>query len=465
MVARFEDYGHKIMLNKLSLTYKIIFILLFFMLVNSVLLIKHAEEQLELSILDQVKEQVVIFLFGIEREIQNLANPSDQTSLEGILRSINIHKNVKEQNFTPIKIYVYDSDGKVLAHTEPGKHEDKDIGGYHGQVFRTGRPYISEEIEVKYDEKTGKDISVIDVIVPLVIGGKIVGGIETEINLEKTMENIQTIDDQYEKKTALVIIIQALILFFLLWWVIHRILISPITQYDQVTRDIASGDLSSRIKSRLSKDELGRLGSSVNVMADSIERLIQEQEDAYLQTLVSLMKALEAKDEYTARHSSRVSKYSVKLGEYIGIPKEKLELLKKGALMHDIGKIGIPDAILNKRGSLNAEEYEIIKTHPVKTAIIMRPLKRFKEFTEIAAWHHERWDGKGYPDGLSGDKIPLLARIVSIADAWDALTGDRVYRQGMQESKALDLIKNGRDLGQWDPQLIDTFIRMMENNR
>ncbi len=133
--------------------------------------------------------------------------------------------------------------------------------------------------------------------------------------------------------------------------------------------------------------------------------------------------------------------------------------------MHDIGKIGIPDAILNKRGPLDVEEFEIIKSHPVKTAIIMRPLKRFKEFTEIAAWHHERWDGKGYPDGLSGDNIPLLARIVSIADAWDALTGDRVYRQGMDESKALNLIENERNSGQWDPQMIDTFIKMMRSSR
>ena len=130
--------------------------------------------------------------------------------------------------------------------------------------------------------------------------------------------------------------------------------------------------------------------------------------------------------------------------------------------MHDLGKISIPDAILNKPGKLTNEEFVIMKTHPIQTATIMKPLKRFKELTEIAAWHHERWDGQGYPDRLKGEEIPMLARIVSIADTWDAMTGDRVYRQGMLPEKALTILRSEKNGGQFDPNLLDAFIEMIE---
>jgi putative nucleotidyltransferase with HDIG domain len=164
----------------------------------------------------------------------------------------------------------------------------------------------------------------------------------------------------------------------------------------------------------------------VNHLANSVQELLHEQERTYMATLSALAQALEAKDPYTAAHSGRVSRYSVKLGRRLGLDADQLSLLKKGALMHDLGKIGIHDSILNKPSALTDEEYQEMKKHPVMSAAIMRPLKRFSSFAEIAAWHHERWDGTGYPDGLQGEEIPLLARIVAIADAWDAMTGDRV---------------------------------------
>jgi len=179
--------------------------------------------------------------------------------------------------------------------------------------------------------------------------------------------------------------------------------------------------------------------------------------------LQSLARALEAKDSYTAGHSGRVAKFSTQLGKHVGVDENQLKLLKHGALMHDLGKIGINDAILNKPGALSDDEYEIMKQHPASTAKIMKPLKRFKEFAEIAAWHHERWDGKGYPDGLKGEKIPLLARIVCIADTWDAMTGDRIYRKGMTVVKALSILDKEKDHGQWDPALIRAFIEMIGN--
>jgi HD-GYP domain-containing protein (c-di-GMP phosphodiesterase class II) len=223
---------------------------------------------------------------------------------------------------------------------------------------------------------------------------------------------------------------------------------------------IADGDLSSRARVHR-RDELGSLADSVNHMADSIEKLLQAQEDAQLQALKALTQALQKKDRYTAGHSGRVKHYSLKLGAQLGLDEATLDLLGRGALMHDIGKIGIPDAVLNKPSPLDDEEFSVMQQHPSFTAAIMRPLVRFRVFAEIAAWHHERWDGAGYPDGLAGEQIPLLARIVSIADAWDAMTGDRVYRKGMSVEKALGILEAEADAGQFDPQLIRLFIAMV----
>jgi putative nucleotidyltransferase with HDIG domain len=179
--------------------------------------------------------------------------------------------------------------------------------------------------------------------------------------------------------------------------------------------------------------------------------------------LKALTKALQSKDAYTAAHSGRVSRYATKLGQQIGLDEDTLNILARGALVHDLGKIGVPEATLNKPSSLTDDEYEIIKRHPKDSAVIMRPLVRMKAYSDIAAWHHEHWDGSGYPDGLAGEEIPLLARIVSIADTWDAMTGKRVYHDGMPIEKGLEILEREKDGGQWDPQLVRAFIQLVRD--
>ena len=177
--------------------------------------------------------------------------------------------------------------------------------------------------------------------------------------------------------------------------------------------------------------------------------------------LFALAKALEARDDDTASHSLNVTKYSMLLGRQIGLDDEEMRILGQGAMLHDLGKIGIPDEILKKPGNLDAFEFERIKEHPRLTSEILAPLETSSHYSSIARSHHERWDGKGYPDGLYGEDIPLLARIVSIADAWDAMTTNRVYRPGMSEKMALSILEKEKDWGQWDPYLIDEFIKVI----
>jgi putative nucleotidyltransferase with HDIG domain len=181
--------------------------------------------------------------------------------------------------------------------------------------------------------------------------------------------------------------------------------------------------------------------------------------------LFALAKALEARDDNTSSHSLNVTRYSMLLGEHIGLEEEKLRALSQGALLHDLGKIGIPDDILKKPGNLDESEFEIIKKHPMLTSDILDTLETSDHFAAIARSHHERWDGTGYPDGLNGEEIPLLARIVAIADAWDAMTSNRVYRDAMSENIALDVFEKEKDSGQWDPYLVEKFINLIRQGK
>ncbi len=181
--------------------------------------------------------------------------------------------------------------------------------------------------------------------------------------------------------------------------------------------------------------------------------------------LFALAKALEARDDNTSSHSLNVTRYSMLLGEHLDLNEEELRALSQGALLHDLGKIGIPDDILKKPGGLDDDEFEIIKQHPMLTSDILDSLEASDHFANIARSHHERWDGAGYPDGLYGEDIPLLARIVAIADAWDAMTTNRVYRDAMSENIALDIFEREKDSGQWDPYLVDKFIKLIRKGK
>ncbi|MFP5213450.1 MAG: HD domain-containing phosphohydrolase [Acidobacteriota bacterium] len=178
--------------------------------------------------------------------------------------------------------------------------------------------------------------------------------------------------------------------------------------------------------------------------------------------LKSLVNALEAKDLYTGKHSERVTGYAVSIAKRLGCSGADLEALNTVGYLHDIGKIGITDTILNKPGSLTRDEYEIVKRHPVIGDSIVAELGLSSGERSIIRHHHERWDGGGYPDGLAGENIPLLARIVTVADAFDAMTSKRAYRDAMASDAAADELKRGR-ARQFDPDALDAFISIIED--
>jgi putative nucleotidyltransferase with HDIG domain len=186
-------------------------------------------------------------------------------------------------------------------------------------------------------------------------------------------------------------------------------------------------------------------------------------EKTHFETIMAFSEALEARDQYTAGHSRRVMEYSKGIGQRMKLDKPDIEDLKRSALLHDIGKIGIPDIVLKKKTKLTDEEYTTIKSHPETGAAILKYIKAFKDLVPAVYHHHERFDGEGYPDGVKGTAIPLHARIIAIADTFDAMTSNRSYRSALSFRSALSELKRNKGI-QFDPDIADIFIEILQES-
>jgi putative nucleotidyltransferase with HDIG domain len=189
--------------------------------------------------------------------------------------------------------------------------------------------------------------------------------------------------------------------------------------------------------------------------------LIEERDSAEA-VVFALARTVEAKSRFTHGHSERVMRYALGLADAAGVSRHEREVLRKGALLHDIGKISVPDAILDKPSALTLEELEIIKSHPTQGAHIVQPLHSLRETLPLIRWHHERPDGQGYPDGLCGDAIPRLVRILSVADIYDALSSDRPYRPSLPQEQCLEMLRQSALDGGLDTDLVAVFHTIAE---
>ena len=194
-----------------------------------------------------------------------------------------------------------------------------------------------------------------------------------------------------------------------------------------------------------------------------VKSLYDRLDDAQ-RVMLALARAVEAKDSHTESHTERVGQAARALGEAAGVAGEQLEDLFLGGIVHDIGKIGVPDAVLAKPGPLTDDEIQVMRQHVVLGEQIVRPLRSAAGLIPIVRNHHERWDGDGYPDRLKGDQIPLAARIVAICDAFDAMVNARPYRPAMGEEHALQALEQGAGR-QWDPALVELFVAMRRNSK
>jgi HD-GYP domain-containing protein (c-di-GMP phosphodiesterase class II) len=234
--------------------------------------------------------------------------------------------------------------------------------------------------------------------------------------------------------------------------------------------EIARGRFGREVSVR-GRDELSDLAYTFNHMSRELasydaenRRLIAALERGYLDTIRSLAAAVDAKDPYTRGHAARVSTLSVEIGRELGLAPEALQALEYGGVLHDIGKIGIPDAILAKAGTLVPEEMALVRAHPRIGAEIVAGVAFLAGAVPAIRSHHERWDGSGYPDGLAGEDIPLIARIVNVADTFDACTSRRPYQEPVTAAEARGILEKLRGV-QTDPAVHDALIRVLASRR
>ena len=213
---------------------------------------------------------------------------------------------------------------------------------------------------------------------------------------------------------------------------------------DFINKPFKTIELTSRIRSLLKVKFL-------NDKADSAEGVI-----------FALARAIEAKDVYTQGHTERVSRFALAVGYHLGLSVEEQDALFKGGILHDIGKIAIPDAILNKPGRLTEEERKIIETHADRGEKICQPLNSIKPALQIIRHHHEKLDGSGYPDHLTGTRIPMVARIMAIVDVYDALTTNRAYRTAFPQDKAFEVLEREGEMGWWDKKILKEFKTILK---
>jgi len=246
-----------------------------------------------------------------------------------------------------------------------------------------------------------------------------------------------------------------------------RRITSPLEVLAQSSRAIARGDFSRRVHLK-TRTEIGELATTFNTMSDELEHFVEDLKRAaeenkalFMGSIQMLAGAVDEKDPYTRGHSDRVTKYSLLIAEEMGEDAEFLEILRVSAQLHDVGKIGIEDGILKKPGALTPEEFEIMKTHTSKGANILRPVPQLREMLPGIELHHESLDGSGYPYGLKGDEIPLLARVIAVADTFDAVTTNRPYQKAFDPGEAVNILRklSGKRL---DPKAVDALLTVFQ---
>lgn len=214
---------------------------------------------------------------------------------------------------------------------------------------------------------------------------------------------------------------------------------------DFLTRPVDRIELLARVQSLL----------KLKLRTDELERAES--------VLFSLARSIESKDPYTHGHCERLSEYSSRLGAELGLPEDHITALRRAGVVHDVGKVAVPDAILLKPGRLTEEEWKIMREHPAVGERICAPLKSFRLVTPVIRHHHEKFDGSGYPDGLRGDAIPISARVLQVVDVYDALTTERPYKKAFSSNEALQTMKEEVAKGWWDPNIFGEFARLIRS--
>jgi putative nucleotidyltransferase with HDIG domain len=261
---------------------------------------------------------------------------------------------------------------------------------------------------------------------------------------------------QNTRLQILLIVSIAFLLVIVIGFVVSNHISQPILRLEQAAFRVADGDLSVQVKPT-ARDEVALLTQRFNAMVSSLHRSKMDLVTAYDTTLEGWAKVLELRNLEIEGHSQRVTDLTLRLARAMGIDGDDLDHIRRGALLHDIGKMAIPDRILLKAGPLTDEEWEIMHRHPIYAVEMLHAVPFLRPALDIPRYHHERWDGSGYPQGLKGEEIPLAGRIFAVVDVWDALCSDRPYRSAMPPEEACKIIQQESG-AHFDPRIVEVFL-------
>lgn len=365
--------------------------------------------------------------------------------------AVRMHTNVLAQ------VTFYAADGSVLVSSLPYEPEPLDAG-IAAIVLTTQEDQISKIRNI--DQK--RELSVSNLGYVEILGPwEVRGDSDLGILGAALPENFIVKQSPSTRLQVTFVIALALLLVIMIGMNIANTITRPLTNLVNASQTVARGDLAVRVESD-SNDEIAILAAAFNNMVASLNQSRQDIMDAYDRSLEGWTKALELRDKETEGHTQRVADLTVALAKYLDITGEELTNIRRGAILHDIGKMAIPDSILHKPGPLNDEEWVIMKQHPEYAYEILKDIRFIQPALDIPRYHHEHWNGDGYPFGLSQTQIPLSARIFSIVDSWDALTNNRPYRKKITPEDALKILEINAGII-YDPVLVAIFKKYYQN--
>jgi HD-GYP domain-containing protein (c-di-GMP phosphodiesterase class II) len=357
-----------------------------------------------------------------------------------------------------LEAYIVDNSGRTVASNNP----DQNVAGIDMvsdpivQKFLAwrGRAHLTETSEYNL-VRSGRIVPMLGTYSPTLSGRW--GVILQKKKSDAFMTAIE-MRDATIRLGLLVIIISLIVAVFA-----SKSITRPIDQLARTARAIAARDFSVRADVR-NRTEIGELAQGFNIMAEDIQQYIsdlkrasEENRQLFIDSIEMIAAAVDAKDPYTKGHSSRVSAYSVILAKEIGLDSEEVEKIQASATLHDVGKIGVDDHVLRKPGVLTDEEFELMKRHTIIGFEIVRQVQQLADMLPGIRWHHESLDGTGYPDGIKGDEIPLMVRIIAVADTFDAITTDRPYQSGRDFPTGLEILKKHAGT-RYDPIVVDALL-------
>ncbi len=361
-----------------------------------------------------------------------------------------------------LEAYIVDNSGRTVASNNP----DQNVAGIEMvrdpivQKFLAwhGRAHLTETSEYNL-LRNGKMIPMLGTYSPTLNGRW--GVILQKKKSDAFMTAIE-MRDATIRLGMLVMVISLIVAVFASKWITR-----PIDHLARAARAIAARDFSVRANVR-NRTEIGELAQGFNIMAEDIQQYISslkrasdENRQLFIDSIEMVAAAVDAKDPYTKGHSARVSRYSVMLAREIGLNEQEIERVRASATLHDVGKIGVDDHVLKKPGVLTDEEFELMKRHTIIGFEIVRQVQQLADTLPGIRWHHESLDGSGYPDGIRGDEIPLLVRIIAVADTFDAITTDRPYQAGRDFPSALEILKKHAGT-RYDPIVMDALHSVYE---